>query len=334
MWLREDKPFPRDFLGLNSAQRRWSDNPMIRLVRPILACLALSGCASELILETEDALAVIPRQFSGSGHIVVETRVNGQGPFRFAIDTGASISVVYEHARAELGIEPFQNIQVLVLGMTGSGVFQLGQVDEIRVGNEPWNNARVALLPLPSPSAMRIDGILGIDFLSRYAVLYSQKEGVLRLYPKEFVADDAYQGWSRIPLRKLRVGDGNASVLVFDMHIDAERIPTVFDLGATVNIMNWRAARALDILVRRPQRKPEVYGVSGSTEILAELRVWRLRIDNSTWWSKIFLVGEFPLFEALGIDDQPAAIAGTELFGQRDFIIDFARERLLVRTRD
>ena len=334
MWLREVKPFPRDFLGLNSARRWWSDNPMMRLVKPILACLALSGCASELILDADEALAVIPRQFSGSGHIVVETRLNGLGPFRFAIDTGASISVVYEHARAEVGIEPFENIQVHVLCMTGSGVFRLGQVDEIRVGKEPWIDARVALLPSTSPSASRIDGILGIDFLSQYAVLYSQQERVLHLYPKEFVADDTYQGWSRIPLRELRVGDGNAAVLVFDMLIDAERIPTVFDLGATVNVMNWRAARALDILVRRPQRDPEVYGVSGSTKVLAELRVWRLRIENSTWWNKVFLVGEFPLFGALGIDGQPAAVAGTDLFGQRDFIIDFARERLLVRTRD
>jgi hypothetical protein len=218
--------------------------------------------------------------------------------------------------------------------MTGSGVFKLGKVNEIRIGEEPWTNARVALLPDTSPSASRIDGILGIDFLSQYAVLYSQQERVLRLYPKEIVADDTYQGWSEIPLRELRVGDGNVAVLVFDMHIDAERIPTVFDLGATVNVMNWRAARALDLLVRRPQRDPEVIGVSGSTEILAELRVWRLRIDNSTWRNKVFLVGEFPLFGALGIDGRPAAVAGTDFFGQRDFIIDFARERLLVRSKD
>ena len=307
---------------------------MTRLVKLILACLALSGCAGELILDADDALAVIPRQYSGTGHIVVETRLNGRGPFRFAIDTGASISVVYEHARAEVGIEPVQDIQVHVLGMTGSGVFRLGQVAEIRVGNEAWTDAKVALLPSTTPTASRIDGILGIDFLSRYAVLYSQQERVLRLYPKESVADDSYQGWNRIPLRELRVGEGNVVVLVFDMYIDAERIPTVFDLGATVNVMNRRAARALDIMVRKPRSKPEVFGVSGSMEVLAELRVWKLRIDNSTWWSKVFLVGEFPLFEALGIDRQPAAITGTDLFGRRDFIIDFARERLLVKSRD
>lgn len=334
MWPREVKPFPRHFPELYTTGRRCSDKPMTRLVILILACLAITGCASELVLDTDDALAVIPRQISDAGHIVVETTLNGRGPFRFAIDTGSSISVVYEGARTEAGIEPVPDIQVHVLGMTGSGFFPIGQVSEIRVGDEAWNNARVALLPDTGPIASQIDGILGVDFLSRYAVLYSQRERVLRFYPRELVADDAYRGWEKIVLRDLRVGEGNVAVLVFDMHIDAEYIPTVFDLGAAVNVMNRRAARALDIMVRRPLRSSEVHGVSGSTEVLAELRVWRLRINNSLWRSKTFLVGEFPVFAALGLDRRPAAIVGVELFGRRDFVIDFARQRLLVKSRD
>jgi predicted aspartyl protease len=307
---------------------------MTRLVKLTLACLAVTGCANELVLDTDGALAVIPRQISDTGHIVVETRLNGRGPFRFVIDTGASISVVYDSARAEAGIEPLPHILVDVLGMTGSGLFPVGRVDEIRVGNEAWKGVRVALLPDTAPRAARIDGILGIDFLSRYAVLYSQRERVLRLYPRELVAGNSYRGWDRIALRELRVGNGNVAVFVVDMYIDTERIPTVFDLGATVNVMNRRAARALDVLVRRPRRGPDVQGVSGSTEVLAELRVWRLQIDNSLWRNRIFLVGEFPVFEVLGLNRRPAAIAGADLFGQRDFIIDFAQQRLLVKSKN
>ena len=307
---------------------------MTRLAILILACLAVTGCANELILETDGALTVIPREVSATGHIVVETRLNGRGPFRFVIDTGASISVVYESARVAIGIEPDPHIQVHVLGMTGSRIYPVGQIAEIRVGNEVWENVRVAILPDTALSAARIDGILGVDFLSRYAVLYSQQERVLRLYPRELVADNSYRGWDRIALRELHVGEGNVAVFVFDMYIDTQHIPTVFDLGATVNLLNWRAARALDVLVRRPRQSPDVHGVSGSAEVLAELRVWRLRINNSFWRNRVFLIGEFPVFEGLGLDRRPAAIAGADLFGQRDFIIDFARRRLLVKSRD
>ena len=283
MWPGEVKSFPRHFPELHAKGLRCSDKPMLRLVILILACLAVTGCANELILDKDGALAVIPRQVSDAGHIVVETRLNGLGPFRFVIDTGASISVVFESAREKARIEPLSNIQVRVHGMTGSGLFPLGRVSDIRVGDVPWQNANVALLPRSPISAGQIDGILGVDFLSQYAVLSSQRERVLRFYPRDLVADDRYRGWERILLRELRVGDGNVAVFVFDMYIDAEYIPTLFDLGAAVNLMNRRAARALDIMVRKPRSNSEVQGVSGSMEVLAVLKVWRLWIDNSLW---------------------------------------------------
>ena len=307
---------------------------MTRLVILILACLAAAGCATELILDTDGALAVIPRQTGTPGHIVVETKLNGRGPFRFVIDTGASISAVYEHARAELGIEPLPNIKARVFGISGSGLVPLAQVAEIRVGNELWQDARVALLPSTSPYARRIDGILGVDFLSRYAVLYSRQDQVLLLYPRELVADRSYLGWDSFALRDLRVGDGNVAVFVLDMYVEGKHIPAVFDLGATSSLMNVRAARALDIQVRVPHAARDVHGVSGSTEVLAELRVWRLRINKSNWRNRIFLVGEFPVFGTLGLDRRPAAIAGVDIFGEQDFIIDFTRRRLLVKSRN
>ena len=307
---------------------------MARFVILVLSCLVVTGCASELALDREGALAEIPRRTSDTGHIVVETQLNGRGPFRFVIDTGASISVVYERARAKAGIEALPDITAHVFGISGSRFYPLARVAEIRVGNELWKDARVALLPDTSPIAERADGILGVDFLSRYAVLYSRREKVLLLYPRELVADRAYLGWDSIALRKLQVRDGNVAVFVLDMHINAKLIPAVFDLGATVNLMNLRATRALDVLVRKPGTMPEVHGVSGSSQAMAELHVWKVRINNSIWRNRTFLVGEFSVFQTLGIDRQPAAIAGADLFGRREFIVDFTRQRLLVKSKD
>ena len=306
---------------------------MTRLVILILTGLAVTGCASELVLETEGALAVIPRQISDSGHIVVETRLNGLGPFRFMIDTGASISVIYAHTQAKIGIEPLPNIRAHVFGIGGSDLFPLAQVAEIRVGDELWKDARVAVLPDNSPIAARVDGILGVDFLSQYAVLHSRQEQALLLYPTELVSGNLYTGWDSVTLRQLRVGDGNVSVFVLDLYIKDQHIPAVFDLGATASLMNRRGARALDVLVRSPRTSPDIQGVAGSTEVLAELHVWRLEISNSVWRKRIFLVGDFPVFRKLGIDREPAAIAGADLFAGRDFVVDFSRQRLLVKSK-
>lgn len=306
---------------------------MLRVLCLPIALLVLTGCASELVMEEDGALAVVPHRTGASGQIVVEAMVNGHGPFTFAVDTGASISVIYERARAEAAIEPVSGAQVNVLGMTGTGFFPVAEVERISVGTENWDNVRVALLPDAGPVELQVDGILGLDFLSRYAIWFSQKERVLRFYPRELVADRAYDGWSAIKLNEMRVGDGDVSVYAFDIFVNGERIPTIFDLGASFNVMNQWAARRLDVSVRTPVNRVDVQGVMGQIPVLAEVLVWQLRIENNYWRNRTFLVGEFPLFEVLDVRRNPFAIAGTSFFKQRDFIIDFARERLLVKTR-
>lgn len=300
----------------------------------LVALLAISGCATELVLRQDEALAVIPHRTGDSGHIVVDVMLNGEGPFKFALDTGASISVVFEDAAAASSIEPLAGSTVHVLGMTGSDVFPVARVGKLAVGSEVWEEARIALLPQTGPVANHVDGILGIDFLSRYSVWYSQSERVLRLYSNELVAESHYVGWSPINLAEMRIGGGEGRVFSFAMFVDGKRIITLFDLGATANLMNVRAARELDIVARKPRGDAHVYGVTGRVPILVELKVRKLAISHNVWRNRIFLVGEFPVFRALSIETLPVAIAGTSFFKDRDFIVDFARNRLLVKSRD
>ena len=72
---------------------------------------------------------------------------------------------------------------------------------------------------------------------------------------------------------------------------------------------------------------------SAKAIVITELTVWRLKIANTYWRNRIFLIGDFEIFEALEISSKPIAIAGTSFFQTRDFIIDFARKRLLVKSR-
>ena len=308
---------------------------MARTIAWLAVALILPGCAgNQLVFEDDGALAVIPLRTGESGHILVETTLNGQGPFEFALDTGASISVVFEQATAKASIEATSGEVVRVLGMTSSGSFPLAEVSQIGVGGEVWNAARVAVLPENSPVADAIDGILGVDFLSQYAVLYSHEERVVRLYPKELVREKYYDGWNRVDLYELQIGDAGATIYAFDMIIESTRIPTLFDLGASVNLMNRRAARSIGIRTPKPREKTDIWGAFGRAIVTTELIVWQLQITNMHWRHRTFLIGDFPVFDALGLNRMPAAIAGTDLFRKRDFVIDFVGKRLLVKSKE
>ncbi len=298
----------------------------------LVIALTLAGCAGELLVPDEGALAVIPRDRVVSGHLVVEVRLNGRGPFRFVLDTGATISAVFEHTRAMAAIVAAPDRTVRVLGMTGLGNYPVVRIATIEVGGETWSNGRLALLPDTTSISTHVDGILGLDFLEQYAIWYSDSDRAIHLYEPGIVTKRAYRGWNSIPLYELRVGDAGATALVFDIYVDAHRIPAVFDLGSTVNLMNRRAARALNVPVKRTADIPDILGVTGTSPVLVELLIKQLQIERMPLRRKTFLVGDFPVFELLDLEDRPVAIAGIGFFRNRDFVIDFAGQRLLVKS--
>lgn len=297
----------------------------------IVAFSLASGCAS--VLDEDGALTAIPYRIGVSGQIVVNAEINDQGPFAFAFDTGASISVVFDEVRERIGLECVADRAVVIQGMVGSGRFPIAIIDRLRLGNEVWADARLASMPGGALADTDFDGILGLDLLNHYAVSFSTEDRALRLYAPESLRERSYKGWAAIPLHELSIGKGGSTVYVIEIRIGSVTIPALLDLGATSNIMNWRAARALEIRPLSPQRPGEISGAVESAPIAAQLEVRVLKTGNLRWPRKTFVIADFPVFSVLGVDDRPMAIVGAELFNRRDFVIDFTRRRLLVKTR-
>ena len=296
----------------------------------LVALFLAAGCADQLVLDDDGALLVIPHEVGSQGHIIVKTMINDHGPYRFALDTGASISVVFDKTREEAGLELLAGEQVLVHGMIGSGHFPLTTVTELKVGKESWRNARLASLPGNSSVPTEIDGILGVDFLSRYAVGVSAEERVVRLYPPELVSNRSYSGWHSIPMRKLQVGDGTAFAYSINLEINKIPIPAILDLGAGFNLMNWRAAGAIRVKPKGAMSRKVIYGAVEDARIVAELDVEKLRVASLHWRHRTFFISKFSIFEVLELENKPAAIVGPAFFKDRDFVIDFVRNRLLI----
>ncbi|MDJ0794661.1 MAG: retropepsin-like aspartic protease [Woeseiaceae bacterium] len=297
----------------------------------LVLLLFITGCAAELVLEKDGALAVIPRQDRTSRHLLVDATVNGEGPFRLALDSGASISVLIESVADAAEVEEIKDKRVLLRGMTGWGYFPVATAERVTVGDLDWSPPMLAVLPDSLPLADRIDGLLGTDFLGQYAVAYFADDRAVRLYPKDMLADRGFRGWTSTPLYEMHLSQSDATVLVFNMIIAGQRIPAILDIGAEVSLMNRRAARAVGARTRR-SKTGGVTGATGPTIVATRVLFHEVWVGNHVWHRRNFLVADFPVFEALSLHKRPAAIAGIDLFRDRDFIIDFAGGRLLVRT--
>jgi len=275
----------------------------------------LWGCAS--VLDEDGALTTVPYDIIEDGGFVIGARVNGQGPFTFTLDSAASISVIFDELSSELELEPVPGNMIMIHGLVTSGEFPLLSVDRLSVASEVWDDPSIAALPGKAARRTGIDGILGVDFLRRYAVGFSNQDQVLRLYPPDLLDQRSYWGWMSIPLELMYIGGTQTALYYFEIEVGGLRMPAVFDLGAGLNMMNWAAARA---------------GAIESTPVVARIRTKEITTGDIRWQNEDFIIADLEIFTALMHEATPCAILGAGLFTQRDFIIDFARNRLLVKT--
>ena len=289
----------------------------------------LGACATKL--DQDGALAIAPYHLLDDGRIVVETRVNDQGPFDFALDTGSSITIIFDDLRNELELESVPGLSATVHGAVASGEFPLFNINHFQVGREVWADARIVSLPGETAAADKLDGILGIDFLRRYAVGFSAEDRVLRLYPPDLVQERSYQGWASVPLELVNIGEIDTALYFFEIEIRGQKMPALFDLGAGTNMMNWPAARSLGLAPVGRKRDEILSGALESTPIVGRYNAAEVRTARIRWRNEVFAVADLEIFATLRYVDSPLAILGSGLFNQRDFVIDFVQNRLLVK---
>jgi len=118
--------------------------------------------------------------------------VNGKGPLRFVIDTGASLSVISDKAAQKLGIKPVAR-GGMARAVGGSGTFAIvyGLLDSFEIGPVKVETVPVYIRTVHSaadtPEEERADGYIGLSVLANYSVTinYQTKSLVLDRTPVE-----------------------------------------------------------------------------------------------------------------------------------------------------
>jgi predicted aspartyl protease len=117
-------------------------------------------------------------EFKLAGHdkpiIIVKTKVNGKGPFDFAVDTGASVTVVSKPLADKLGISEDPSTLKKAHCCGGTMDSSLLTVGSVQVGNVMAKEIQVALMDLSTISkcvGIELEGIIGHSFMKDYRVI-------------------------------------------------------------------------------------------------------------------------------------------------------------------
>lgn len=281
-----------------------------------------------VLLITVPARAEISYQIGG-GHYLIDVLVNGVQTFPFVVDTAAQTSSLYPLAIESLGLQPLPNSNTFVQGANGRIKADIYTVKSIAVSSQAMKNFQVAVIPDPFQFD-GIGGILGMDFLARYAVEFDCSKQRLKLHHDGVALQRLKEQGMVVPLTVLSGG-----FLMFTAFIEDHSISFVLDTGARRNVIDWVIAEQLGLQPDndRLQQDEPIIGAAGiASETALKFNPTNIRIGDAVFEDQMVTVADLEVLRLLqtmaGIDES-IGILGSKVFSTKRFILDYFNSELV-----
>jgi len=123
----------------------------------------------------------------GGAAIVVPVEINGEGPFDFVLDTGATFTCLDQKFAEDMKL-PEQGGQIGIgVGIESKGQVKLVRINTLRVGTASASQLSACVIDLGQAKSLGLDvkGSLGLNFLKSYRVTIDFTRKVIQLQEPE-----------------------------------------------------------------------------------------------------------------------------------------------------
>lgn len=270
---------------------------------------------------------VAPTRRDKIGRIWAPVLVNGKGPFRLVLDTGASHSALTARVAREIGIPVDPSHTVMLRGATGSAEVPFVPVETLEYGDllvEPRH------LPIVPDALGGAEGVLGTDGLAGKRVHISfRKDSITIMRSKN---ERAGFGFSVIPVKFMR-----GRLLVVDAYLGGVPVKAVIDTGGQATLGNEALRAALAEHRRRRDQAAVPDDVTGATldvQTGSRVETPSLALGDVMVRNPAMTFADFAIFDHWKLRDEPAMLVGMDVLGLLDtLIIDYRRKELQVKLR-
>ncbi|HEX7113811.1 MAG TPA: retroviral-like aspartic protease family protein [Steroidobacter sp.] len=282
-----------------------------------------SGSTPEgVVVSAPEPRYVAPTLRDQIGRVWAPVYINGRGPFRLVLDTGANSSAVIASLASRIGAPIVPNALKLH-GVTGSSLVPAIHVDSVEVGDLWLGNRQLAVVQDVFGGA---EGVLGADGLRDMRVFIDFRHdriSIRRSGPTAFSAR-----YTRVPI-SLKADH----LLTFNVKVAGVRTKALLDTGAQRTIGN----RALQAALERKARRGVASSIIGVTLDVQQGDTFSappVRIKDITIRGMHITFGDMYIFDAWDMTEEPALLIGMDIIGLLDsLIIDYKREELYLRAR-
>ena len=298
----------------------------------ITICTATSHAATPV--------ATIPYNVEFNGWYTVDVEINNKGPYKFIVDTGATLTAVYESMTHSQSFPLSGEAPRHVLGIVGAQTLPSVMIGDLNIGGVKMNNHIGVVISDWSNDKNKPDGVLGLDFLTQYTVLFNAKTKQIELYDPIHPPTDIMKKMSRTRLKLNTFNRDYGSLYTITLQVGGRKIPCILDLGADGTIINYRAMRSLmgGVYVGNSRTAGSTTGskikdVFGDESVVRSIIAGPIKIGNAYWGRQQLIIYNAGIFRELGLIRKSHGLLGADLFKNRNFILDFKNERFYVSRK-
>jgi predicted aspartyl protease len=290
-------------------------------VLTLLPAIGLTGNALGPVAtpDPSETLFASPTSFDRVGRIVVPVSINGKGPFRFLVDTGADGSIVSATLVSALGLVPSQLRDEEVEGTTGTEQLPCVTIDTLSIGSIVRHDIRMPVSR--SPVMNGLDGILGMAGFGAVRVIVDFHRNVV-----EIVRSSRGLPQNFLDIRARLTPGG---LLVIPARVGDVPVEAVIDTGATETLGNAALRRVLLREAAAKAAATQIYGVTrqvsmGGIAVSPTVYLGPAEIQNLG-----VVYSDIPIFRIWHLDSQPAIIIGMDALGVVDaLVLDYPRAQV------
>lgn len=257
--------------------------------------------------------------------MTVQVTINGAGPFRFVVDSGATRTVISRRLAQLLRLPDAGTAELHSVG--GASTVALARIDRLTLGGLP---ARAIDAPVLEEANLGAAGILGIDALAGKSVVIDIDANRMTVEAARTRSAAAADSGEIVVTARRRYGQ----LVLADADAAGQRVWAIVDTGSTASIGNGQLQRRL---VRRKRIAPTlsvITDVAGRAIPVTIAPISDMRLGTAHLRGPSIAFSDVHAFERFGLADKPSMLLGMDLLRSfRRVSIDFARRtvRLLPR---
>ena len=280
---------------------------------------------TEVAVVAPEPRFVAPTRRDRIGRIWAPVLINGQGPFRLVLDTGATKSALTAKVAEALGMTLEYPGTITLQGATGSVTVPAIPVESLEVGELLMQPKRLPIVPDALGGA---EGILGTEGLGDKRITIEFRHDRITIMRSR--NERAGPGFVVVPVKFMR-----GRLLVVDAWLGGVRTMAIIDTGGQSTLGNL-ALR--DALVRRRSQLPsvpdEVTGATLDIQTGERISTPAIAMGEILVRNPAMTFADFSIFKHWKMTDEPALLIGMDVLGLIDtLIIDYRRRELQVRLR-